>query len=66
MRRMCPVCGRRYSAVPATSRKGLEDICPVCGAAESLEFLPEEQRKEILAEIEKREIELGRVEPILV
>lgn len=62
--RTCPVCGRRYSAPPAMSRKGLGDICPVCGAAEAVEFL--EEREKVMAEIEKREIEAGRVEPIQV
>lgn len=64
MRRMCPVCGRRYSAPPATSRNGLGDICPVCGAAESVFFLNEEQRDEIVRVIEEREIASGRVEPV--
>ncbi len=61
---VCPVYGRRYSAPPATSRVNGADICPVCGAAESVFFLGEEDRQKIVDEIERREIEAGRVEPI--
>ena len=63
-KRVCPVCGRRYSAVPATSRVDGSDICPVCGAAESVFFLNEEQRDEIVRVIEEREIAAGKVEPV--
>ena len=62
--RTCPVCGRRYSAPPAVSRKNGSDICPVCGAAESIFFLDVEERQKIVDEIEKCEIAAGRVEPM--
>ena len=62
--RTCPVCGRRYNAVPAISRVGLGDICPVCGAEESVFFLKPEEREKIIEAVEKAEIAAGRVEPV--
>ena len=35
--RVCPVCGREYSAPPAISRKNRAEICPDCGQSEALE-----------------------------
>lgn len=61
--RTCPICGRRYSAPPATSRVNEADICPVCGVAEAVEFLGEKGR-EIIETVEKAEIAAGRVEPM--
>ncbi len=65
-KKVCPVCGRQYLAPPAISRNGMGDICPVCGAAESIFFLSEEDRQKIVDEIEKREIAAGRVMAIPV
>lgn len=58
----CPKCGRRYTAPPATSRENGEDICPVCGAEESIAFLPEEQRTELITQIEAAEKAAGRID----
>ena len=64
----CPKCGREYMCPPALSRVDNEtEICPVCGVAEAIEpltFLAEEARKKMLADIEKAEIENGRVKPL--
>lgn len=36
-KRVCPECGRSYSAYPAISRKdNSTEICPNCGLAEAL------------------------------
>lgn len=37
---ICPICGRQYSAPPAVSRADGSEICPVCGAAESMAVSP--------------------------
>ena len=38
--RICPLCGMRYSNVPALSRKDNETlICPDCGTREALESI---------------------------
>ena len=42
------------------------EICPVCGAAESLCMLPEEEQVEVIAKIEAAEIKAGRVEKLLL
>lgn len=34
--RVCPVCGREYTAPPAISRKNRGEICPDCGQSEAL------------------------------
>jgi uncharacterized Zn finger protein (UPF0148 family) len=60
--RTCPKCGRRYTAPPATSRENGEDICPVCGAEEAVAFLPEEQKAEIITQIEAAERAAGRID----
>ena len=61
-KRNCPKCGRQYTAPPALSRENGEDICPVCGAEESIAFLPEEQRAEIITQIEAAEKAAGRID----
>ena len=47
--KVCPLCGRTYTEVPALSRKdNTMLICPDCGTRESLEAIgisPEEQEK---------------------
>ena len=54
--RTCSKCGRTYTAPPALSREDNETlICPLCGTAESIAFLPEEQQKAILAAAEAAE-----------
>ena len=54
--RTCPKCGRTYTAPPARSREDNETlICPLCGTAESIGFLPEDLQKEILAAAEAAE-----------
>ena len=59
----CPKCGRQYTAPPAISRTDNKtEICPVCGAEESIAFLPEEQRTEIITQIEAAERAAGRIE----
>ena len=64
----CPKCGREYMCPPALSRMDNEtEICPVCGVAEAIEPLSsisEETRTQMLADIEKAEIENGRVKPL--
>ena len=70
----CPKCGREYMCPPALSRMDNEtEICPVCGVAEAIEPLTsltslssisEEARTQMLADIEKTEIENGRVKPL--
>ena len=61
---ICKNCGRQYSAPPAMSRNGLGDICPMCGAAESMAGFPEEMKKEVIRKIEKQEIAWGRIEKL--
>jgi len=54
--RTCPRCGRTYTAPPALSRKDNETlICPICGTAESIGFLPEEMQTAILSAAEAAE-----------
>lgn len=47
--RICPICGRRYSGVPALSRTDNKTkICPDCGTRQALESIgvdKEEQEK---------------------
>ena len=47
--KVCPLCGRTYTEVPALSRKdNTTQICPDCGTRESLEAIgisPKEQEK---------------------
>ena len=47
--RICPICGRPYSGVPALSRTDNKTkICPDCGTRQALESLgvdKEEQEK---------------------
>ena len=47
--RSCPICGRRYSGVPALSRTDNKTkICPDCGTRQALESIgvdKEEQEK---------------------
>ena len=58
----CPKCGRQYNCPPAISRENGEDICPVCGAEESIAFLPEDKRAEIIKTIEAAERAAGRID----
>ena len=58
----CPICGRQYSAPSAMSRADGSEICPVCGAEESLSGFPEEMRTVVIRKIEEQEIAWGRVE----
>lgn len=61
----CPICGRQYAAPSAISRiDNKTEICPVCGAMESISFLSETQRDEIIKAVEEKEIEAGRVEAV--
>ena len=61
----CPKCGREYMCPPALSREDNKtEICPVCGVAEAIEPLSEEIRTKMLADIERGEIEKGRVKPL--
>lgn len=61
----CPKCGREYMCPPAISREDNEtEICPVCGVAEAVEPFSEELQTKMLADVEKSEIENGRVKPI--
>ena len=47
--RICPICGKKYSAFPALSRTDNETlICPDCGTRQALDSIgisPEEQDK---------------------
>ena len=61
---ICKNCGREYSAPPAISRADGSEICPVCGAAESMAGFPEEMRTEVIRKIEEQEIAWGRVEKL--
>ena len=49
--RICPICGKLYTGVPATSRTdNITPICPDCGTRQSLENmnLPPEEVEEII------------------
>lgn len=46
------------------SRADGSEICPVCGAAESMAGFPEEMKKEVIRKIEEQEIAWGRVEAL--
>lgn len=61
---ICKNCGRNYTAPPATSRVDGSDICPVCGAMESMTGFPEDMRAEVVRKIEAQEIARGRVEKL--
>lgn len=54
--RICPVCGKEYTAPPAISRQDNKtEICPLCGTREALDAAPltEDQKAEILAAVER-------------
>ncbi len=54
--RICPVCGKEYTAPSAMSRKDNKtEICPLCGMREALDAAPltEEQKAEIIATAER-------------
>ena len=54
--RVCPLCGKTYTAPPALSRKDNKtEICPICGTREALEAAPltDAQRAEILQTVER-------------
>ena len=58
----CPKCGRNYTAPPAISRSDNKtEICPLCGAEESIAFLPEDKRAEIITQIEAAERAAGQI-----
>ena len=62
---ICSKCGREYNCPPAISRvDNKTEICPVCGVAEAVVVLPEEEQKQIIADVEKAEINNGRVKPL--
>ncbi len=61
---ICKNCGRNYTAPPATSMVDGSEICPVCGAAESMKGFPKEMKAEALKKIEEQEIAWGRVETL--
>lgn len=62
---ICSRCGREYDCPPAISRVDNESkICPVCGVAEAVVVLSEEEQKQIIADVERAEIENGRVKPL--
>ena len=55
-KRICPICGREYTAVPATSRiDNVTPICPECGARQGLESMgvKRKEQDEILAIINR-------------
>lgn len=63
---ICSKCGREYNCPPAISRvDNKTKICPVCDVAEAVLVLPEEEQKQIIADVEKAEIDNGRVKPLL-
>ena len=50
--RICPLCGRRYTDVPALSRTDNETpICPDCGTRQALDSIgvSEEEQEKILS-----------------
>ncbi|WP_019002544.1 hypothetical protein [Succinimonas amylolytica] len=49
--KVCPLCGRTYTEVPALSRKdNTTPICPDCGTLEALEAagIPKEKQEKVL------------------
>lgn len=54
--KMCSICGRQYSAPPVKSITDGSDVCPVCGAEESLSAFPDDIKAEVLKKIEEQEI----------
>ena len=63
---ICSKCGREYNCPPAISRiDNKTEICPVCGVAEAVVVLPEEEQKQIVADVERAEINNGRVKSLL-
>ena len=62
---ICTKCGREYDCPPAISRVDNKNkICLVCGVAEAVVVLSEEEQKQIIADVERAEIENGRVKPL--
>ncbi len=54
--KVCPLCGKTYSEVPALSRKDNETpICPDCGTRQALESIgvSAEEQEKILAIIHR-------------
>ena len=40
--RVCPLCGKQYTAPPALSRRdNATSICPECGTMEALDSVPQ-------------------------
>lgn len=63
--KVCPKCGRRFSAAPAVSREGFGDICPICGHIEALDpvdALDDDTKERLINELIKIEVQKGRVE----
>lgn len=59
--RICPVCGRSYTAVPALSRKDNKTlICPDCGTREALDSIgvSQEEQEKILSIIHRTNDEM--------
>ena len=55
--KVCPLCGRTYTEVPALSRKdNTTPICPDCGTLEALEAagIPEEKQEKVLEIIREK------------
>lgn len=56
VKRICPICNKEYTDVPALSRlDNTTEICPTCGNRQPLELLgmSEEQIQSILKKIEE-------------
>ena len=54
MKRICPICGKKYEDFPAISRKDNKtEICPDCGTLEALEAAgaSDEMKAEVLKKI---------------
>lgn len=52
--RVCPKCGKTYTARPAISRFDNQmEICPLCGTREALDIagVADETKKEIIAAV---------------
>ena len=50
--RICPICGKLYTGIPATSRTdNITPICPDCGTRQALETLgiSQEEQEKILS-----------------
>ncbi len=55
--RICPICGKEYTAIPAISRKdNVTEICPECGTREALEAIgvPANEIEQIIGTIQSK------------